>query len=381
VTAETGVLVRTLRTGGARVALCSSNPLSTQARVAAELRTQGLAVYARPAATREGYYADLRAVLDELAGRPDGAPAVLLDDGCDLIGTLHAERPELLGGGDVVPLAASEQTSSGVLRLRRLAGEGLLRLPVVALDASRTKRVVDTRWGSGQATVDALLRAAGVLLAGRTCVVAGYGEVGRGVCARLRGMGAAVVVTEVDPVAALEAALEGFRVLPMADAAPLADVLVTATGSVGVLGAEHLPLLRDGVVLANAGHFDVEIDVVALRRAAVRHVPRVRPALDAYELGDGRRVLLVAEGRVAGLAAAEGSPPEVMDIAFALQALVTAWLVETLRSGTPLPVDVLALPSGVDVRVAELALAARGTYTDRLTPDQEAYLQSWRSGS
>ncbi|RZS90149.1 adenosylhomocysteinase [Motilibacter rhizosphaerae] len=370
VTAETAVLVLALQAAGAAVALCSSNPLSTQDDVARALHAAGVAVRARRGASRDDYYAALRGTLDELA---DARCGVLLDDGCDLLSTLHDERADLLAA---VPLAASEQTASGALRLRRLAAEGLLRLPVVAVDGSRVRRVVDTRWGSGQATVDALLRGSGLLIAGKTAVVAGYGDVGRAVATRLRGMGAHVVVTEVDPVAALEAVLEGHRVLPMADAVREADLVVTATGGIGVVAAEHVPLLRDGVVLVNAGHFDVEVDVAAVAAAGTR-LPRVRPSLDTWQLPDGRRVSVLAEGRVAGLAAAEGSPPEAMDVAFALQALVVRWLVEQ----HPERAAVLPVPPELDARVAELALAALSVRVDVLSEEQRAYLSSWRSGS
>lgn len=372
-TAETGALARTLRAGGAELVLCSSNPLSTQDDVTASLREQGIAVHARRGVDRAGYYDDVRATLDALTG---AGRAVLLDDGCDLISTLHQERPDLLGTGAL--LGASEQTGTGVLRLRQLARDGALSLPVVAVNDTPVKRVVDNRWGSGQSTVDALLRATGMLLAGRVCVVAGFGDVGRGVATRLRGLGAQVVVTEVDPVAALDATLDGFRVLPMAAAAAEAHVVVTATGGVDVVGARHLPLLRDGVVLANAGHFDVEVDVRALLAAASDREPDVRPALDEYTLADGRRVLLVAEGRVAGLAAAEGSPPAVMDLAFALQALTVRWLVGS--AGT-LAEGVHELPTEIDQRVAALALESLGVEVDRLSTAQATYLRSWRSGS
>lgn len=372
-TAETGALARTLRGGGADLVLCSSNPLSTQDDVTASLRTQGIPVFARRGVDRAGYYDDVRRTLDSLG---DASRVVLLDDGCDLISTLHQERPDLLKSGAL--LGASEQTGTGVLRLRQLARDGALALPVIAVNDTRTKRIVDNRWGSGQSTVDALLRATGMLLAGRICVVAGFGDVGRGVAVRLRGLGAHVVVTEVDPVAALDAALDGFRVLPMARAAAEADVIVTATGGLDVLAAQHIPLLRDGVVLANAGHFDVEVDVRALLHAARERHSGVRPALDEYVLPDGRRILLVGEGRVAGLAAAEGSPPAVMDIAFSLQALTVEWL---LTAAPQLAREVHLLPAELDRRAASLALGAMGLEVDELTAGQAAYLGSWRSGS
>lgn len=372
-TAETGALARTITAGGAELVLCSSNPLSTQDDVTSALRAQGIAVHARRGVDRNGYYDDVRLTLDSVAAADR---VVLLDDGCDLISTLHQERPELLKTGAL--LGASEQTGTGVLRLRQLARDGSLALPVIAVNDTPTKRVVDNRWGSGQSTVDALLRSTGMLVAGRVCVVAGYGDVGRGVATRLRGLGAHVVVTEVDPVAALDAALDGFRVLPMARAAAEAAVIVTATGGLDVVSAEHLPLLADGTVLVNAGHFDVEIDVRALLRAAAERQLAVRPALDEYLLPDGRRILLVGEGRVAGLAAAEGSPPAVMDVAFALQALTVEWL---LSAAAGLEPGVHELPAELDRRVAALALASLHLELDRLSPAQAAYLRSWRSGS
>ncbi|NHC13058.1 adenosylhomocysteinase [Motilibacter deserti] len=370
-TAETAVLARLLASGGAEVALCSSNPLSTQDDVAAALRADGMTVAARRGVDRAGYYADVRQALDTLTG---ARRALLLDDGCDLLSALHTERPALLRSGVVA--GACEQTATGVLRLQQMARDKALALPVVAVNDTPTKRVVDNRWGSGQSTVDALLRATGMLLAGRTAVVAGYGDVGRGVASRLRGLGASVIVTEVDPTAALDAALDGYRVLPMADAAPLASVVVTATGARDVVTAAHLGLLPDGAVLANAGHFDVEIDVRGLVSLAVERNVAVRPGVDEYVLPHGRRVLLVAEGRVAGLAAAEGSPPAVMDVAFALQALTAEWLLDA-----GLPRGVHPVPAGIDRTVAGLALESLGLALDVLTPAQEAYLRSWRAGS
>ena len=362
VTPETAALARTLTAGGAQVALAASNPLSTQDDVAAALVADaGVVVHARHGVDRDGYGRHLEAVLET-------RPHLLLDDGCDLLDLLHTRRPDLLDGVK----AGSEQTSTGVLRLRQMAADGALRLPVVAVNDTPLQLLVANRHGTGQSTVDALLRATGLLLAGATVVVAGYGWCGAGVAARLRGLGARVLVTEVDPVRALEAVLDGHQVLPMLEAAPLADVVVTATGNREVLADDAVALLRDGAVLANAGHFDVEIDVEALARAAVAVHRRVRPHVDAYELPDGRRLLLVAEGRLANLAAAEGHPAGVMDVSFAVQALTVEHLART-----ELPVGVHEVPAALDAEVARTALAARGVRLDVLTAAQERYLSTW----
>jgi adenosylhomocysteinase len=362
VTAETAALLRALRAGGAEVALAASNPLSTQDDVAAALAVGGVVVHARHGVDRATYSRHLEAVLET-------RPALVLDDGCDLLDLLHGPRADLLGG----VRAACEETTTGVLRLRQMAAAGALRLPVVAVNDTPVQRLVANRHGTGQSTVDGLMRATGVLLAGSTVVVAGYGPCGAGVASRARGLGARVVVTEVDPVRALEAALDGHRVLPMAQAAAIADVLVTATGNRDVVTAEHLPLLRDGAVLANAGHFDVELDVPALETAAARVHRQVRPLVDAYELPDGRQVLLVAEGRLVNLAAGDGHPPAVMDVSFAVQALVLEHLVRA-----ELPVDVHDVPADLDAEVARTALSARGIALDRLTAAQDRYLSTWQ---
>ena len=363
VTPETAVLVGTLRAGGADVALAASNPLSTQDDVAAALAARGAQVHARHGVDRAGYAQHLEAVLET-------GPQLVLDDGCDLLDLLHGRRADLRDGVQ----AACEETTTGVLRLRQMSADGALRLPVVAVNDTPVQRLVANRHGTGQSTVDALMRAPGTLLAGATVVVAGYGPCGAGVAARARGLGAQVVVTEVDPVRALEAALDGHRVLPMAQVAPLADVVVTATGGRDVVSAAHLDLLRDGAVLANAGHFDVEVDVGALERAAVRVQRQVRPLVDAYELPGGRRVLLLAEGRLVNLAAGDGHPPAVMDVSFAVQALVLERL-----AAAPLEVGVHDVPADLDAEVARTALAALGAQLDELTPEQARYLSTWRA--
>jgi len=376
VTAETAMMVRLLRAGGAAVSLAASNPLSTQDDIAAALAVRyGTAVFARAGVDRRGYY---RHIEQALAERADG-PDLVIDDGGDLVNTLHTRATALLKqvkGG-------CESTATGVLRLRRMAAEGALAFPVIAADDTAAKRLVEGVCGTGQSVIDGILRATNTLLAGKTVVVAGFGASGRGVAERARGLGAQVIVTEVDPIRALDASLRGFRVLPMALAAPLGEVFVTATGSCDVIGAEHIAAMRDGAILANAGHFDVEIDVRALAGLAVAVHQDVRPHADAYDLGDGRIVLLLAEGRVVNLVAAEGHPPEVMDLAFGIEALALAWLAGAVSPDAvaKLPVGVHEVPADIDAEAARLILAAAGTSIDALTSAQQAYLESWRIGS
>ena len=363
-TPETAALARTLVTGGAELHLAASNPLSTQDDVAATLvADDGIGVHARHGVDRAGYAAHLSGVLDS-------RPHLLLDDGCDLVSVLHTRRPDLLPG----VRAGGEQTSTGVLRLRQMAAEGALRLPMAAVNDTPMQLLVANRHGTGQSTLDAVMRATGVLVAGTTLVVAGYGWCGRGIASRARGLGASVVVTEVEPSRALEAVLDGHRVLPMSEAARAGDVFVTSTGNRDVLTAEHFAVMKDGAVLANAGHFDVEIDVVGLERSAVTVHRRVRPQVDAFELPDGRRLLLLAQGRLANLAAADGHPASVMDISFAVQALTVEWLSDaTLEPG------VHAVPAAIDHEVARTKLAALGVVLDALSPAQEGYLSSWQA--
>ncbi len=371
VTAETAGLVNALRAGGARVLLAASNPLSTQDDVAAALAVGGAAaVFARAGVDRLGYDEHIHRALDAGAAGPD----LVIDDGGDLVNTLHEERPDLLAA----VRGGCESTATGVIRLRRMADEGALAFPMVAADATTTKRMFDNTCGTGQSVIDGVLRATNTLLAGRVVVVAGYGACGRGIAEAARGLGAQVVVTEVDPVRALEAVLAGFRVLPMADAAPAGEVFITATGSRDVIAAGHLPALRDGAILANAGHFDVEIDVRALAEAAVKVTRDVRPHTDEYLLADGRRLLLLAEGRVVNLVAAEGNPPQVMDVSFAGQALVLAWLA---AAAAGLPAGVHAVPAEIDEQIARLTLESSGARIDTLTAAQREYLNSWRQGS
>jgi adenosylhomocysteinase len=368
VTAETAGLVRLVTAGGGRVRLAASNPLSTQDDIAAALAAEpGVSVYARSGADRSAYYEHIHRALDE-------APDLVIDDGGDLTNTLHEERPELLArvrGG-------CESTASGVARLRRMAAAGSLAFPVVAADASTTRRMIDHKYGTGQSVIDGVIRATNTLLAGKAVVVAGFGPCGSGIAERARGLGAQVIVTEVDPVRALEAVMQGYRVLPMFAAAPVGELFITATGSRDVIGPAHLEVMRDGAILANAGHFDVEIDVRELDRLAVEVNPAVRPQADEYVLADGRRLILLAEGRVVNLVAAEGNPAAVMDVSFGVQALALAWL----ASGEARPAaGVHKVPAAIDTQVADLTLAALGTDIDTLTPAQQQYLDSWRQGS
>ncbi|MCU1624756.1 MAG: adenosylhomocysteinase [Frankiales bacterium] len=361
VTPETAALVRVLTTGGAQVHLAASNPLSTQDDVAAALAAEGVGVFARHGVTRDEYVGHLRAVLS-------ARPHLLLDDGCDLVDLLHA-TPALRKG----VLAGVEETTTGVLRLRQMAADGALKLPMVAVNDTAVQRLVANRHGTGQSTVDAVLRATGALLAGTTVVIAGYGPCGVGIAERARGLGARVVVTEIDPGRALEAVLDGHEVTTMAEAVPRGDVFITATGNRDVLRAEHFAAMKDGAVLANAGHFDVEIDVRALATESVQVHRRVRPHVDEHLMTDGRRLLLVAEGRLVNLAAAEGHPASVMDVSFAVQALTLEWL--TTRSLKPGVHDV---PAEIDAEVARTKLAALGVALESLTPEQQRYLSSWR---
>jgi len=368
VTAETAGLVRALTAGGALVRLAASNPLSTQDDIAAAVASwPGVCVQAQSAVDRATYYSHIHRVLD-------GAPELVIDDGGDLVHTLHAERPELLPS----VIGGCESTATGVVRLRQMAAAGTLAFPVVAADASVTRRMFDNGYGTGQSVIDALLRATNMLLAGKTIVVAGYGSSGGAIAERAAGLGAHVIITEVDPVRALGALGRGFRVLPMAQAAPIGDVFITATGSRDVIAAPHLAVMRDGAVLANAGHFDVEIDVRALDGLAVQVNRGVRPHADEYVLDDGRRLILLAEGRVVNLIAAEGNPAAVMDLSFAAQALALAWLTAGEHG---LAAGVYPMPEEIDTQVAGLTLAALGAGIDELTPGQQEYLASWGYGS
>jgi len=367
VTTETANLVRTLAAAGAEVAICASNPLSTQDDVAAALCDEGFATQAIKGEDHDTYFRHIGAVLDT-------RPQITMDDGCDMVTVLHRDRTEQIA--DVI--GGTEETTTGVIRLRAMAADGALRYPIVSVNDADTKHLFDNRFGTGQSTIDAIMRATNLLLAGRTVVVAGYGMCGRGVASRARGMGAHVIVTEVDPLPALEAAMEGYRVMPLREAARIGDLFVTVTGDTSVIRREHLEVMKDGAVLANSGHFDVEIDKAALADLAGGRVRRIRGFVDEYTLGDGRRVHLLAEGRLVNLAAAEGHPAAVMDMSFANQALSVEWLVKT--RGT-LEVAVHPVPRDIDVEVARLKLQSMGIELDELTTEQEVYLRSWEQGT
>lgn len=367
VTTETANLLETLAAGGADVAVCASNPLSTQDDVAAALCEQDeINAYAIKGEDQETYYRHIRSVLDHI-------PQITMDDGADLVTTLLKERPEqaaeVLGG--------TEETTTGVIRLRSMAADGVLAYPIVAVNDAKTKHWFDNRFGTGQSTIDAIMRATNRLLAGKVFVVCGYGMCGKGVASRARGLGAHVVITEVSPLAALEAAMEGFRVMPLAEAARVGDVFVTVTGDTKVIRREHLETMKDGAVLANSGHFDVEIDKEALDELALER-RRIRDFVDEYRLADGRRVSLLAEGRLVNLSAGEGHPAAVMDMSFANQALVAEWIVKQRESLVP---DVYPVPEEIDAEVARLKLQAMGIEIDTLTPEQEQYLRSWELGT
>jgi adenosylhomocysteinase len=362
VTAETACLVRALAAGGAEVGLCAANPLTTQDEVVAAVAAEGADVRGRRGEDADAYASHVVAVVDGTR------PQVTLDDGADLLTVIHAARPELLDG----LVGGTEETTTGLLRLRALEAEGRLACPVIAVNEARTERLFNDHYGTGQSTLDGILRATNLLLAGRTMVVLGFGFTGKGVALRARGAGAQVIVCEVDPMRALEARMEGFEVMPALVAAERGDVFVTVTGGRDVLRAEHFERMKDGAVLANAGHFDVEIDLVALRGGA-DSVREVRPLVEQYEFGD-RRLNLLAGGRVVNLAAAEGHPAGVMDISFALQALAA----ETLaRRAGELEPGVHAVPEAVDREVAALKLASLGVSIDTLSEEQERYRRGW----
>jgi adenosylhomocysteinase len=367
VTTETANLLETLQAGGAEVAVCASNPLSTQDDVAAALCDQDdIHAYAIRGEDSETYYRHIRSVLDH-------HPHITMDDGADLVSILHKERPEQLSelrGG-------TEETTTGVIRLRAMAEQGKLGYPIVAVNDARTKHLFDNRFGTGQSTIDGIIRATNLLLAGRVVVICGYGMCGRGVAARARGLGAQVVVTEVSPTSALEAAMEGYRVMPLREAARVGDIFVTVTGDTSVVRREHIEVMKDGAVLANSGHFDVEIDKEALEELAVSK-RRLREVVDEFRMPDGRRIHLLAEGRLVNLAAAEGHPAAVMDMSFADQALSVEWIV---KQGERLTPAVYPVPEDIDAEVARLKLQAMGIEIDELTAEQEAYLRSWELGT
>jgi adenosylhomocysteinase len=368
VTTETANLMETLAAGGAEVALCASNPLSTQDDVAAALAEQsGIDTYAIKGEDNDTYFKHINAVLDL-------KPQITMDDGADMVGILHKERPdqltEIMGG--------TEETTTGVIRLRAMAKDGALRYPIVSVNDADTKHLFDNRFGTGQSTMDAIMRATNRLIAGRNVVVVGYGMCGRGVASRARGLGAHVIVTEVDPTAAIEAVMEGFRVMPIRDAARVGDIFITVTGDTHVIAKEHMELMQDGAIMANSGHFDVEIDKPGLASLSEGRVRRIRDFVDEHTLADGRKIYLLGEGRLVNLAAAEGHPAAVMDMSFANQALAAEWMVINHADLTP---QVYEVPEEIDKEVARLKLHAMGIQIDTLTAEQVAYLNSWEQGT
>jgi len=367
VTAETANLARTLAAGGADVVLCASNPLSTQDDVAAALVTyEEIPVYAVKGEDNETYYKHLSAALDH-------KPHITMDDGADLVSAVLKQRPELL---DTL-IGSTEETTTGVIRLKAMANDGVLKFPVIAVNDSDTKHLFDNRYGTGQSTIDGIIRATNVLLAGKTFVVGGYGYCSRGIAERARGLGALVVVTEVDPIKALEAAMDGFRVMPMVKAATIADFIVTATGDRDVIDGEDFAVMKDGCIIANSGHFNVEIDIPALEALSVEK-RRPRTFVEQYQLKDGRIINLLGEGRLINLASAEGHPSAVMDMSFANQALASEYL---QKNKGKLANGVHALPKEVDRQIAALKLHAMGIAIDELTAEQAKYLSSWEEGT
>ena len=367
VTTETANLMRTLAAGGAQVYLAASNPLSTKDDVAAALVAEyGVATFARRGEDRDTYYAHLNAIADT-------HPQLTMDDGCDLVSLLHSDRPDQIKE----VLAGTEETTTGVIRLKAMAADGALGFPVVAVNEAQTKHLFDNRYGTGQSTVDGILRATNILLAGRKVAIAGYGWVGRGIASRMSGMGAHVAIIEVDPVRALEALMDGFQVMTAGDAASWGELFITATGNVNVFRREHFAAMRDGAIMANSGHFDAELDLKALREMAEGHIRDARENVEEYDLG-GKRINLVAEGRLVNLGAAEGHPAAVMDMSFANQALSAEYVARHHAELTP---QVYVVPEAIDAEVARLKLAALGITLDPMTAEQLEYVSSWKHGT
>lgn len=371
ITTETANLLRTLKAGGAEVIACASNPLSTQDDVAASLVAHDeIATFAICGEDNDTYYKHIDAVLD-------AQPHITMDDGCDLVSRLHQERPEQTS----TVIAGTEETTTGVIRLRAMEAESALKYPIVAVNDANTKHMFDNRYGTGQSTLDGIIRATNILLAGKRVVVAGYGYCGKGVASRAKGMGAEVIVTEIDPLRALEAVMDGFRVLPMLEAAKEGDIFITVTGNRDVLREQHFMVMRDGAILANSGHFDIEIDLPTLNRLAGGNSREVRPFTKEYVVPSAhgsRRILVVADGRLVNLAAAEGHPAAVMDMSFANQALAVEWVV---KHRSELEARVYDVQEENDAMIAKLKLETLGVSIDELTPEQERYLNSWTTGT
>ncbi|HUN05452.1 MAG TPA: adenosylhomocysteinase [Aggregatilineales bacterium] len=367
VTTETANLMHTLQVGGADIVLCASNPLSTQDDVAASLvANYEIPVYAIKGEDNTTYYDHLKAALDH-------KPHITMDDGADLVSVIHKTRRELLDG----IVGGTEETTTGVIRLRAMAKDGALAFPIIAVNDSDTKHLFDNRYGTGQSTLDGVIRATNLLMAGRTIVVAGYGWCSRGIASRAQGMGANVIVTEIDPMRALEAVMDGFRVMPMIDAAPIGDVFITATGDKDVLDAQHFEVMKHGAVVANSGHFNVEINIPALEKLSGGKPRLVRPFVEEYRIKN-RSIYLLGEGRLINLAAAEGHPASVMDMSFANQALGAEYMVKNAKNMAP---NVYTIPKEVDNEIARLKLEALGVKIDVLTPEQHEYLNQWEEGT
>ena len=368
VTSETASLARTLTAGGADLVLTASNPLSTQDDVAAAL----VNIYEVPTFAIKGednvtYYKHISAALDH-------KPHMTMDDGADLVSTIHKERRELLPG----IIGGTEETTTGVIRLRAMAADGMLQFPVIAVNDAMTKHFFDNRYGTGQSTLDGIIRATNVLLAGKNFVVAGYGWCGRGLASRARGMGALVIVTEVDPLKALEAVMDGFQVMPMSEAAKIGDIFCTVTGDINVVDTRHFEGMKDGAIVANSGHFNVEINIPGLQSLSRGDPKLVRPFVEQYEMADGRKINLLGEGRLINLASAEGHPASVMDMSFANQALAAEFMV---KNAATLEKRVYSVPAEVDAEIARIKLSAMGVKIDDLTPEQVKYLNSWEAGT
>jgi adenosylhomocysteinase len=368
VTSETASLARTLVAGGADLVLTASNPLSTQDDVAAAL----VNIYEVPTFAIKGednvtYYKHIGAALDH-------KPHMTMDDGADLVSTIHKDRRELLPG----IIGGTEETTTGVIRLRAMAADGMLQFPVIAVNDAMTKHFFDNRYGTGQSTLDGIIRATNVLLAGKNFVVAGYGWCGRGLASRARGMGALVIITEVDPLKALEAVMDGFQVMPMMEAAKIGDIFCTVTGDINVVDKHHFEVMKDGAIVANSGHFNVEINIPGLQRLSKGDPALVRPFVEQYETKDGRKINILAEGRLINLAAAEGHPASVMDMSFANQALAAEFMVKNAKT---LEKRVYSVPPEVDAEIARIKLSAMGVKIDTLTPEQIKYLNSWEEGT
>lgn len=367
VTTETANLMITLKAGGADVRLCASNPLSTQDETAAALvKHYGISTYAIKGEDNKTYYKHINASLDH-------KPHITMDDGADLVSTIHSKRRDVL---DCV-VGGTEETTTGVIRLRAMAADGVLRYPIIAVNDALTKHLFDNRYGTGQSTLDGILRATNILLAGRTVVIAGYGWCGRGVSMRAKGMGANVIVTEIDPLKAIEATMDGFMVMPMIKAAALGDLFVTLTGDINVIDREHFAKMKDGAIVCNSGHFNVEINIPSLKKMA-KSSREARPFVDEYVVPGSKKIYILADGRLINLASAEGHPASVMDMSFANQALSAEYVI---KKGSSLKKNVFPVPRDIDEKIAALKLAAMGVKIDRLTPEQKKYLSSWQEGT